>query len=70
MLKDSAIILLDEPTAGLDEITEQKVLNLIKKISARKTIIIATHRQAVINFSDVVLKIQVGEYRTQDLGDS
>ena len=70
LLKDSAIILLDEPTAGLDEITEQKVLNLLKKISARKTIIIATHRQAVINFSDLVLKIQVGEYRTQDLGDS
>ena len=59
LLKNSAIILLDEPTAGLDENSEQKVLKLIKKISARKTIIIATHRQAVINFSDYVINLEV-----------
>lgn len=58
LLKDTPIILLDEPTAGLDELTEQKVLALIKEISLRKTIIIATHRAAVINFADEVLQLK------------
>lgn len=57
LLKDAPIILLDEPTAGLDEATEQKVLALIKKISPRKTIIIATHRLPVIELADEVVQI-------------
>ncbi len=58
LLKDAPIILLDEPTAGLDELTEQKVLALIKEISLRKTIIIATHRAAVIESADEVLQLK------------
>ena len=60
LLKDAPIILLDEPTAGLDEATEQKVLELIKKLSPRKTIIIATHRLAVIEFADEIVSLDAG----------
>ena len=56
VLKDTPIIILDEPTAGLDAENELCVLNLLKKFSLRKTIIIATHRQAVINFADGTVK--------------
>lgn len=57
LLKDSPVLLLDEPTAGLDAATEQKVLALIKKIAPRRTIVIATHRVAVINFADDVAEL-------------
>ena len=57
LLKDSPIILLDEPTAGLDEVTEQKVLALIKKIAPRRTIVIATHRLSVIEFADEIIRL-------------
>lgn len=52
LLKDAPIILLDEPTAGLDAVIESKVLALIKSCSSRKTIIIATHRASVIELAD------------------
>lgn len=57
LLKDTPIILLDEPTAGLDEGTEQKVLSLIKKIAPRKTIVIATHRTAVIEIANEIFQL-------------
>ncbi len=57
LLKDTPIILLDEPTAGLDEATERKVLALIKDCSLRRTIVIATHRTAVIEFADEVAHV-------------
>jgi len=58
-LKKSSIIILDEPTAGLDLKTEQKFLKFLRKNSARKTIIISTHRQAVINFADFVINLEI-----------
>ena len=57
LLKDTPIILLDEPTAGLDEVTEQKVLALIQDCSPRRTIIIATHRLPVIEFADEIVSL-------------
>ncbi|MBR5912932.1 MAG: ATP-binding cassette domain-containing protein [Selenomonadaceae bacterium] len=57
VLKDAPIIMLDEPTAGLDAENELRVLNLLKKFSLRKTIIITTHRQAVIDFADDVINL-------------
>ncbi|MBQ7198023.1 MAG: ATP-binding cassette domain-containing protein [Selenomonadaceae bacterium] len=57
VLKDVPILILDEPTAGLDAENELRVLNLLKKFSLRKTIIIATHRQAVIDFADLTLNL-------------
>ena len=57
LLKDTPIILLDEPTVGLDEVTERKVLALIKECSPRRTIVIATHRLPVIEFADEIVQI-------------
>ena len=50
-------MILDEPTAGLDAENELRALKLLKKISLRKTIVIATHRKAVIDFADEVINI-------------
>lgn len=58
-LKNTSIIILDEPTAGLDFETERIFLEFMQKNSARKTIIIATHRQAVIDFADLVINLEV-----------
>ncbi len=43
ILHDPKILILDEPTDGLDPLQKQEVRGLIKKISAEKAIIISTH---------------------------
>lgn len=41
------VFLLDEPTSNLDDETEVRVVNLIKRILHNKTVVIVTHRPAI-----------------------
>lgn len=43
LLRDTPILLLDEPTAGLDQATRHAVLGGLQTAAAGKTILIATH---------------------------
>lgn len=46
-LRDPGLILLDEPTAHLDEGTQARVLDAILEFSAGRTLLLATHAPAV-----------------------
>ena len=46
-LRDPGLILLDEPTAHLDEDTEARVLDEILEFAAGRTLLLATHAPAV-----------------------
>ena len=46
-LRDPGLILLDEPTAHLDEATQARVLDEILAFSAGRTLLLATHAPAV-----------------------
>lgn len=51
------LILLDEPTAGLDATTEQQILAALTKFSQGRTLIVASHRPAVIQWGDQIVTI-------------
>lgn len=44
LLHPAPLVLLDEPTEGLDADTEQKILHLLRENTQGKTVIIVTHR--------------------------
>ncbi|MBX9633529.1 MAG: ATP-binding cassette domain-containing protein, partial [Magnetospirillum sp.] len=48
LLRQAAVTVLDEPTSDLDEATERRVINCIHQRCARRTLIVISHRQAVI----------------------
>lgn len=52
ILKDAPLVLLDEPTAYLDEKNKQIIIDLIKTWKDKKTIIIATHDTTLIKSAD------------------
>ena len=52
LLNDAPILLLDEPTEGLDRETERQILRLILAHAANKTLIMVTHRLTAIEQFD------------------
>ena len=59
MLKDSPIILADEPTASLDSRNSREIIDLILGLrNEKRTIIIATHDSSVYERMDQVVEIR------------
>ena len=61
LLRDPNIVLLDEPTASLDEHTERDFLQRLSGWLAGRTLIIATHRAAVLELAERVLVLKDGQ---------
>ena len=58
LLKDAPILLLDEPTEGLDSKTEQKVIERLAERTSGKTVIIITHRPACLKLAERVVTLR------------
>lgn len=56
LLKESNMIIFDEPLAGLDKTTKKNVIHLIKNYCKHKTVIIVTHDKEIIPYVDKVIK--------------
>ena len=55
---NSEILVLDEFTSSLDDVTEKKILKDLKLIKNLKTIIISTHKHEILDICDKVFKIK------------
>lgn len=60
MLKDSDIILLDEPTSSLDKETSKEVLESLDVLTKGKTVVHVTHQTDLLNGYDRIIRINEG----------
>ncbi|MBC8015467.1 MAG: thiol reductant ABC exporter subunit CydC [Sporomusaceae bacterium] len=60
LLKNAPILILDEPTVGLDAVTEQLVMATIEKLMAGRTTIMITHRLTGLHTMDEILVLSSG----------
>jgi ATP-binding cassette, subfamily C, bacterial CydCD len=56
-LRDTPLLLLDEPTASLDGRTEHEVLDAIRRLSRGRTVVLVAHRPALLAMADRVLQL-------------
>jgi ATP-binding cassette subfamily C protein CydD len=56
-LRDSPMVLLDEPTASLDPGTEAEVMEAIARLCTGRTVIIATHSAQLMGLSGRVIEL-------------
>ncbi|WGE90102.1 heme ABC transporter ATP-binding protein/permease CydC [Actinobacillus arthritidis] len=62
LLSPAEIILLDEPTEGLDRETEQQILELILTHSQNRTLLMITHRLHGLDKFDKVYRMDNGKF--------
>ncbi len=69
LLKDAPIIILDEPTVGLDPLTEQEVISIFNRELKDKTLIWITHHLQGVEAMDQVIFIEDGTIEMQGSPD-
>ncbi len=60
-LKNSAILILDEPTAALDSETEAAVLRALERLRQKRTVIVVAHRLSTVRNATVLLVMHDGQ---------
>ncbi|ABM00881.1 heme ABC transporter ATP-binding protein/permease CydC [Shewanella amazonensis] len=63
LLKDSPILLLDEPTEGLDRRTERQMLALLFEHAKDKTLVMISHRLTAMTEMDAIHILENGRVR-------
>ena len=61
VLKDTPWLILDEPTEGLDPITERAFLRDLQPVMAGKTVLYITHRAAGLELMDQTYILDAGK---------
>jgi thiol reductant ABC exporter CydD subunit len=56
-LRDAPLLLLDEPTAGLDTETEEGILHAIGSMVRGRTVVLVAHRPALVEVADRVVRL-------------
>lgn len=61
LIKDSSLILADEPTGNLDSKNEKIILDLLKEISKDRLVVVITHgAEAAVEYGDRIIEIEDG----------
>jgi ATP-binding cassette subfamily C protein CydD len=60
LLRDAPLLLLDEPTAGLDAETEHRVLDAVDRLRGDRAVLTVTHRLADIQRADHIYVMETG----------
>lgn len=60
-LKNSPILLMDEPTSSIDSIYEKEIISSIEKLSKDKTVVIVSHRLSTIVSANKIIVLDKGK---------
>jgi ATP-binding cassette subfamily B protein len=65
ILRDTPILILDEPTTGLDAATEEKVMEALERAAVGRTTIVITHGLRPMRFTDRIVVLEHGQIREE-----
>ncbi|QKX17883.1 type I secretion system permease/ATPase [Microbulbifer sp. YPW1] len=60
-IRNPSVVLLDEPTASLDDVTEKRFIAKLQQWAEGRTLIFATHRTSTLKLADRILVVDNGQ---------
>ena len=66
LLRDTPILLLDDPISQVDTDTGTRIVETLRKMAGQKTLIIVSHRLSALAFSDRILVMEDGRIAESD----
>jgi len=61
LIKEPKLLIMDEPTANVDSITEGEIIKSLKEAMQGKTTIIISHRFSILNYVDRIIVMDNGK---------
>nr|WP_314370595.1 type I secretion system permease/ATPase [uncultured Acinetobacter sp.] len=61
LIRQPNILLLDEPTAAIDDVAEKQLIDHLKGWLSHRTLVVATHRRAVLELVDRIIVMNDGK---------
>lgn len=66
LVNNPDVILADEPTGSIDNENTKNILELLKKISKDKCVIVVTHDEKVLKYADIIYKLENGALKKHE----
>jgi ABC-type multidrug transport system fused ATPase/permease subunit len=60
IVRDAPIVLLDEPTTGLDSISERLVMEALDRLQKGRTVLVIAHRLSTVRRAEVIFVVEEG----------
>ena len=60
LAKNTGLLLVDEATSALDATNEQAIVEALGKLRGHRTMVIVTHRPALVSIADTVVVLKDG----------
>jgi ATP-binding cassette, subfamily B, multidrug efflux pump len=60
LLIDAPIVLLDDPISQVDTTTARIIVEAVRRMAGRKTVLVVSHRLSAVCFADTIITLRDG----------
>ena len=68
IIRDAPILILDEPTTGLDDASTERILAPLRRLMSGRTTIVISHNQMTLGDATAIVTVEAGRIQLRQAG--